>query len=471
MIACDKCENWYHLDCVEIDEEKVHLVDQFICPICAKSKPTAAHCDLSGVLSADTAHARAASAERTTWKAPCARCHCLQAAVPLSKYCSDFCGAEVVAARLALSKVKQELFWDRVSGARRVEAAVIDAPNKRPKLGSEQPATSATSAATATAALPATATSGPSPTSPPNNQNDSLILTALNKELDDLTGKQSAVGLQIGMIESRMRYLRLAIRRWEKICADFVAASAAAVDESATAAKPKGKAKKPSGGPTAAPEAICGFDVRLVDSDEGWAEFVESEVGQYLLALEEPVEGDTGPVEVGPQESYEQVLCMALKKKCERHKGWQQVRDADFQVELISVVSRRTLRAPAVAPEADPLLLSLGLQEARSDRLTQLNVRLQAMIADLLAGVQFRALYQDRTGAEVKARVASPVQATSLKARARPNGINKGGRPTKLVQPPTHDQTNGVKIELPDEVLAGMTRTQQRQMLHLQGGR
>ena len=33
-----RCENWYHLDCVKIDEDRVHLVDQFICPICANSE-------------------------------------------------------------------------------------------------------------------------------------------------------------------------------------------------------------------------------------------------------------------------------------------------------------------------------------------------------------------------------------------------------------------------------------------------
>lgn len=37
-LTARRCENWYHLDCVKIDEDRVHLVDQFICPICATSK-------------------------------------------------------------------------------------------------------------------------------------------------------------------------------------------------------------------------------------------------------------------------------------------------------------------------------------------------------------------------------------------------------------------------------------------------
>ncbi len=247
--------------------------------------------------------------------------------MPLSKFCSDFCGMKVSATKFGLSKVDPLTQWDKVSGARRIEAAVIEAPNKRPKLSPAQP-------------------DRPAQTTPPTDRDDSRVLALLNKELDDLTAKRAVVSLQLGLIESRTRYLRLAVRRWEKLCADCVAASAAAAaEEGAAAAKPKGKAKKPSGGPTSAPEAICGFDVRLVDSDEGWAEFVESELGQQLLALDEPNEGDTGPADVGPQESYEGVLCMVQRKKCERHKGWQQVRDADFQVESAAVVSTRSLFA------------------------------------------------------------------------------------------------------------------------------
>lgn len=231
---------------------------------------------------------------------------------------------EVIADRFSLNKDKQELLWSKVSGARRVEAAVIEAPNKKHKVDLDDAALTAAEHLL---------------TPLQSDKDDSKALDLLNRQLSESTDKMALVGLQLGLLESRLRYLRLATRRWEKLCADFVAASAAAAADTAAAAKPKGKAKKQSGGPTSAPEAICGFDVRLVTSDEDWAAFVESDKGQQLLALDEPAEGEPGSGDIGPQESYEDVLCMAPRKKCERHKGWQQVRDADFQVEYSAVVS------------------------------------------------------------------------------------------------------------------------------------
>jgi COMPASS component SPP1 len=37
MIACDRCDEWFHTQCVGIREEEVDLVDQFICPGCVES--------------------------------------------------------------------------------------------------------------------------------------------------------------------------------------------------------------------------------------------------------------------------------------------------------------------------------------------------------------------------------------------------------------------------------------------------
>ncbi|KAF8332347.1 uncharacterized protein EI90DRAFT_2815448, partial [Cantharellus anzutake] len=34
MVACDKCDEWYHTECVQLSEQVVELVDKFYCPKC-----------------------------------------------------------------------------------------------------------------------------------------------------------------------------------------------------------------------------------------------------------------------------------------------------------------------------------------------------------------------------------------------------------------------------------------------------
>lgn len=32
------CDNWFHLDCMQIWDDRVELVDQFVCPLCASGE-------------------------------------------------------------------------------------------------------------------------------------------------------------------------------------------------------------------------------------------------------------------------------------------------------------------------------------------------------------------------------------------------------------------------------------------------
>ncbi|CAD8168626.1 unnamed protein product [Paramecium pentaurelia] len=36
MIQCDECENWYHLDCVELQDQDITKIDKYLCPRCNK---------------------------------------------------------------------------------------------------------------------------------------------------------------------------------------------------------------------------------------------------------------------------------------------------------------------------------------------------------------------------------------------------------------------------------------------------
>ncbi|GAA5933685.1 hypothetical protein JCM1841_005505 [Sporobolomyces salmonicolor] len=324
MIACDRCEEWFHTDCVGIPDDSVELVDQFICPKC-----------------------QAKFTERTTWRACCARPTCRKPAVPLSKYCSNYCGISVASARLALLQLSNgtELgaFWSRVEGARRKEAEVVDASPSGPTTRVDREASE-----------------------------DARTLARLEAKLEETNARRSALERAVALVEKRLEYLKIAIRRWEALCqatADELASAgidmggggsgSQRVEEAGGAGTKAGGRKKGKGGkkkgPVAAtslPEAQCGLDVRLVYDDAAWAEWVvsdsqggdegggEEEGGRRILEAQE-----RGEVEVVLQMALEMLggVCLETRKRCERHTGWQKVREADFQVEK-AVLTRRLTR-------------------------------------------------------------------------------------------------------------------------------
>lgn len=121
MIACDRCDEWYHTSCVHMPDLEVDLVDQFICPLCVERNP---HLDL-----------------RTTWKRRCLNglkqrdpnspeaCH-KPARGAFSKYCSDECGVQYMHMRISLwvdNGGNRDRLWDTVKGAERREGVVASA--------------------------------------------------------------------------------------------------------------------------------------------------------------------------------------------------------------------------------------------------------------------------------------------------------------------------------------------------------
>lgn len=38
MIACDKCDQWFHGECIQISEKQGEFIDLYFCENCAKSK-------------------------------------------------------------------------------------------------------------------------------------------------------------------------------------------------------------------------------------------------------------------------------------------------------------------------------------------------------------------------------------------------------------------------------------------------
>ncbi|KAI8087871.1 uncharacterized protein B0P05DRAFT_569343 [Gilbertella persicaria] len=90
MIACDKCDQWFHGECIGISEKQGEFIDLYFCDSCAK---------LTG--------------KKTIWKPKCANPNCNNAARigtnlgHLSKYCTDVCGMQVARARIELAEMKK----------------------------------------------------------------------------------------------------------------------------------------------------------------------------------------------------------------------------------------------------------------------------------------------------------------------------------------------------------------------------
>ncbi|KAG6902885.1 hypothetical protein C0995_010055 [Termitomyces sp. Mi166 len=119
MIACDRCDEWYHTQCVNMPDLEVDLVDWFICPLCIEKHP---HLNLKTTYRTrclyGLCHANPSSPEA---------CH-RPARGAFSKYCSDECGLNYMQSRVdawAKKGGKKEKLWETVKGAEKREGVVV----------------------------------------------------------------------------------------------------------------------------------------------------------------------------------------------------------------------------------------------------------------------------------------------------------------------------------------------------------
>ncbi|KAG9124747.1 hypothetical protein FRC07_010398, partial [Ceratobasidium sp. 392] len=105
MIACDRCDDWYHPSCVSLPESDIDLIDQFVCPLCVPKYNV-----------------------HTTYKTRCAVQDCTKPArAPVSKYCSHECGLKKAAAQLQTLRargVNMDQLWYAAKDARAPEGVV-----------------------------------------------------------------------------------------------------------------------------------------------------------------------------------------------------------------------------------------------------------------------------------------------------------------------------------------------------------
>ncbi|OBZ80046.1 Set1 complex component spp1 [Grifola frondosa] len=280
MIACDRCDEWYHTQCLHMPDLEVDLIDQFICPLCIENNP---HLSL-----------------RTTYKRRCmaglqhphpsspSACH-KPARGALSKYCSDECGIVYMQLRISSWAGEKERLWGSVQDAHRREGVVVKSKFVQSEVDDvvKPEANGNSSLHSLSAELPGFEVVKPLKTKLEREQ------VRLNAELDKVARRRDELKKEMEVILWREKLIELAAVRAETI------------DE-------------------------CGWDQRLCFGDEEYAEFGAGVLDSY----EESEQQDAMQVDGGAADEGEW-WCRG-KKKCDRHAGWQKLRsgEIDFDKDL-----------------------------------------------------------------------------------------------------------------------------------------
>jgi len=303
MIACDRCDEWYHPGCVGMPELEVDLVDQFMCENCRKSKSVPLICEKI----ANISFLAEDPSLKTTYKTRCRRgthhvashderLPCWKPARgAFSKYCSDACGIEHTRAKIAASGQPAKKIWPAVEGARKREGVTIEhpRPSKKPKQANQdrivkvedsdnmdvdsEPREAVTKPKTLAAARLA------------QQAADQREVASLQQRLASVIRSREELKTALDRTQTRQRLLDLAVDR--------------AVSN----------------------EEYCLWDHRLELGDAEWAEWMDTPAGV------EAIRGN------GKEDVDSDVLCHG-EKDCSRHGDWQRMKDVEVGSEIQSKV-------------------------------------------------------------------------------------------------------------------------------------
>lgn len=305
---------------------------------------------------------------RTVSKPRCAREGCTEAAVKLSKYCSDRCGILVASSELDLDKLDHDsasldLLWDAVSSVKKLETVIKvvgdDNNDKDGKIsliqdGSGQP-TDIANGNNASSIIPKFDLQA-------RIEEEQERLEKLQATLAEYVTKRQKLDDSLALVNARLAYCKYAEKRWRMTCRQHISQSkTSGTSSSSSNKKSKSSAASASRGDSdnfpIPPDAPCGFDVRLIWKDEDWQNWLDSDQGRKLInaaeevynAIEEGRDasqyiiqnthqgGSNGDGENGDNEEEEDgdegLICTLTKKKCDRHTGWPVLREADFKGE------------------------------------------------------------------------------------------------------------------------------------------
>lgn len=311
MIACDRCDEWYHPACVGMPEAEVDLVDQFICSSCSARECSflasicpfifhfvhltlfvpsffiiwliLRHFPTPDMISAEN------PALHTTYKP---RCHRGLNHIPahdtlptcwkpargaFSKYCSEECGVAHMRAKIVQSGRSPAELWPAVKNARPREGVTISHPrvnvktedNKAGAMDIDTELEKNKSVDARVAVRKAM------------KEADEREMCELRRRLEDVMRAREVCKLALERVVMRRRLLDLAVER---------------------------------------AGLRCGWDARLEMGDNEWAGWVDTEEGRRALN--------------GADNDEEAEWWCQGPEACPRHRGWQTVRDLDVQLEV-----------------------------------------------------------------------------------------------------------------------------------------
>jgi COMPASS component SPP1 len=304
MIGCDGCDDWFHGKCVSIEERDKNLIDKFMCPRCTEA------------------------GGRTTWKRICRRSGCrLPARVGKnkqgshgSKYCSDECGVAFFRQMTATARGNEQAGKSRPtrrkgghvpSGSQEsndqgARGGVLAPGEVRALLDASQSLDDFKKLGEGVLSPPATPNGKPSG----GDKHGAEYTELESQRLADITAEKDASRVRHQLLKDRQLFINMTKQAASRACAE-------------NELKPK---------------EYCGFDPRLEWSEERFAIWRASPVGQQAFAMGTlAVEQSGDEPMVDEDDDNDGVFARVVicdKKKCARHLEWLKLATDDVRFEM-----------------------------------------------------------------------------------------------------------------------------------------
>ncbi|KAH8835781.1 hypothetical protein DL96DRAFT_1455440 [Flagelloscypha sp. PMI_526] len=271
MIACDRCDEWYHTNCVDMQDLGVELVDQFYCPPCITKNPN---------LSLHTTYKKRClfGSSHPAPETPEA-CH-KAARGAFSKYCSEDCGVRHMRTKVETWENdggKRNSLWKSVRTAEKPEGIVVrvSPPGTSPRMRDE-------------------------------------------RESDDLEVAHHILGEivqpTITQVERETRRLEEVLEHVVKLREDVTRGMAVLLWREQLLELARARAKR---------IGSCGWDQRLCFSDDEVAGF-----GEGVLESYEQLNHTQDGMDANATNQW-----WCLEDDCDRHDNWQNIRQRDINKE------------------------------------------------------------------------------------------------------------------------------------------